>query len=350
MLIRFLCFLLLIFSVSYDIAAHTLVLLRDTTAIPYISLVKVAKYRSYPMQYGTVAVHAWKAIDNGNVGSLPQPLNKIIFDGHGEPGLFEGFDATQVQAEINRLINVLATGGKLPHGGGNLQIFSCSSSERPGVQPSITDAIIDGLVDANVPNLKVNIQGNNGTSIINVFTGAVNDIVRIVSHGNDVNVEPIQTNLEQVTLCNQLEAGCPQNIQNFFNNLPANDIDTFEHYTDYLQTNPANLTIWELADLAYYNQGVRNFYTQLIQQSDPPNNNYLLPQGQGLFQTTYNHALYINLPQNLTQANYLQSVKDGNPPQIQPQQIVIPQQNQNQQVQPNNPQPKKKKCCHCHLI
>jgi len=305
----------LLIGAACNVKAHTLAIVKDINDINYVSLTKIAKYSLCPDEYGTVVVKSFGApghVTEANAPDLPPAINKVIFMGHGGPGHLEGIGAPALAAEITRLMGVLNGADKLAVD--NLRILSCGSATRPVGEDtrSATDAIIDGLAAANILGLVVTVQGNAGTSITNVFTEGIDDIIRIVKEDRAGEVEEIQQTLEDETACTLLVEDCPGGIRDIFGTIHAERKATFARYVHYLQNEP-DLTPIQRAYLAYYNQGVRTFYHELIGQSDIAE--HLFPLSDGLFNTRFNSTYYSGLPPE-EREGYLTLVKNGNPPEI----------------------------------
>lgn len=313
----------LLIGAACNVKAHTLAIVKDINDINYVSLTKIAKYNLRPDEYGTVVVNSFGRpgdpevaltghLTDANAPDLPPAINKVIFMGHGGPGHLEGIGAPALAAEITRLMGVLNGADKLAVD--NLRILSCGSATRPVGEDtrSATDAIIDGLAAANILGLVVTVQGNAGTSITNVFTEGIDDIIRIVKEDRAGEVEEIQQTLEDETACTLLVEDCPGGIRDIFGTIHAERKATFARYVHYLQNEP-DLTPIQRAYLAYYNQGVRTFYHELIGQSDIAE--HLFPLSDGLFNTRFNSTHYLDLTP-ADRVEYLTLVKNGNPPAI----------------------------------
>jgi hypothetical protein len=321
--LRKLFFILLYIGIIYNAVGHTLAIVKDIHDINYVSLLKIAKYNLYHAEYGTVIVKSFGRpgapgialtghLTDANVHEL-DPINKIIFMGHGRTGAYEGITVVPIRDEIIRLMGILNGAGKLTVD--DLRILSCNSATRPIDGVSTTDAIINGLAAANIPGLVVTIQGNAGTSITDVFTGGIDDTIRIVIEDHAAEVGEIQRELEDHQPCLELMEDCPGEIRDIFDTIPAGAKVIFARYAYYLQKQHEDLplTPMQRACLAYYNQGVRTFYHALIANSDA--GGYLLPDGVDLFNTVFNSTYYSGLPPE-EQEGYLTLVKNGNPPAI----------------------------------
>jgi hypothetical protein len=315
-LLKNLCFILLHIGIVYNAVGHTLVIVKDINDINYVSLTKIAKYNLHPAEYGTVVIKSFGTPRYDEPAhEFPPSINKIIFMGHGGPGHFEGIDAAAFTAETTRLMGVLNAADVLTVD--NLRLLSCGSATRPAGEDSrsTTDAIIDGLVTANIPGLVVTIQGNAGTSITDVFTEGIDDTIRIVIEDRAGEVFVIQEELKDHQPCLELIGDCPEIIRDIFDTIPADFKENFRRYAHYLQKRHTELALTptQRAYLAYYNQGVRTFYHELIARSD--DGDHLLPDGADLFNTVFNSNHYSGLAP-AARGGYLTLVKNGIPPAI----------------------------------
>jgi hypothetical protein len=96
----------------------------------------------------------------------------------------------------------------------------------------------------------------------------------------------IQNTLKDSLPCTELVADCPAATRDLFGVIPAVvDKASFIDYTDYIMQ-VAGVDLIQRAYLAYYNQGIRTFYHELIVQSDA--GGHLHPDdGANLFNTVF---------------------------------------------------------------
>ena len=315
--------LLFVVGITYHALTNTLVVVSDVNAVDFIALAKIAKYKLHHGEYGTLVVRSFGEPDldvdlvhhvtEANAPDLP-PINKIIFMGHGDAGFFERIDTETLRPEVTRLMNVLYRVDKLAID--RLHILSCNSAKRPMSRegeelPSVTDAIIDGLADANIPGLKVHIHGHKQISITDVFVEGIHDTVRTVIPMRRRQVGAIQGELFDSLTCTGLVADCPVATQELFDGISAGEKSSLRDYAEYIKRR-IDLDLIGRARLAYYNQGVRDFYRELIQRSEHAG--FLFHAGEGFFDTTFNSSHYLTLASDPgKQLEYLTYVKNGDP-------------------------------------